>query len=101
MKREQEPRVPRGQPRINPSTNCIHYKNYRRRTLYEEEEKEHAEREQEFRVKFKKMEEEHKKELKMLELDHLTRLLDIMEERKEEFDPSFWGVKEKIRKFSI
>ena len=36
----------------------------------------------------------------MLEQAHVKKMLEVFEERRKEFDPSFWGVREKIRKFS-
>ena len=75
-------------------TICVHYENYRRRMLYKEEEKEHEER-------VKKMEEDHKNLIEKMELAHLDCMLEVMEKRMKEFDPSFWGVKEKNRKFSM
>ena len=75
-------------------TNSVFYENYRRRTLYEEEEKQHEER-------VKRMEEDHKNQIEKMEQAHLERMLEVIQERKKEFDPSFWGVREKIRKFSL
>ena len=47
------------------------------------------------------MEEDHKNQIEKMEQAHLERMLEVIQERKKEFDPSFWGVREKIRKFSM
>ena len=59
-------------------TNHIHYENYRCRKV-----------QQEHMAKLKKMEEEHEKELEMLEQAHVEKMLEVFEERRKEFDPSF------------
>ena len=36
------------------------------------------------------------KKLEMLEQAHMEKMLEVFEERRKEFDPSFWGVREKM-----